>query len=352
MELWITNKNLNISKVATDIITEGDYRNVCRTLDFGIPLVQSDERTHGTTIEKGDTIQLTHNNVNLFSGIVWQIPQSTVGKELSVHCKGYGIYLKNEKFYKFNCMPEKAVEQIASDFNIELGHIEKTGVTVKRNFFGNSLYEIIMTMYNLANERKYMVLFDLNKLLIIEKGISISKPIKNGSNLLNLAYTDTLQDMTNKVFVYNKDNVLIDTLSDNNSIIKYGIFSKYLKTDEAYKSKANKLLKGESQTITVNVLGDTSYAVGKCVMLEEPYTKVKGKFYIDTDSHIFKNGQYTCKLTLNYKNLMDEKEVGSYEQAYQDKVNKEQGEKLIFHKWLGEDKNVNNKVSGVYHEIN
>lgn len=45
-------------------------------------------------------------------------------------------------------------------------------------------------------------------------------------------------------------------------------------------------------------------------MVKEPYTGLSGVFFIDGDSHTWKNGIYTNKLTLNFQNLMDEKESG------------------------------------------
>ncbi len=355
MELWLLSKNkeINLSKVVDEVSTEGNYANVCRTCNFGLPLSQSDIRTHLININVGDNIQLIHDNVNLFTGIVWNIPRQTSGKSIDISCKSYGIYLKkNSGFYKFNCTPESAVQQIAKDFNIELGQVATTGITVKRNFFGNSLYDIIMTMYSLANDKKYIALYDKNKLIIVEKGTLITKPIKSGYNLLTLSYNDTLENMTNRVYVYNKDNILIDTISNNTDITNYGILSNYVKADDSnYKEQANKLLNSLDQEIQVQCIGDTSYAVGKSVMLEEPYTKVKGRFYIDEDSHIFKNGIYTNKLALNFKNIMDEKEAGSYEQAYKSQSNKEVGENLIFKKWLNEggEKSGVYKTSSMYH---
>lgn len=44
-------------------------------------------------------------------------------------------------------------------------------------------------------------------------------------------------------------------------------------------------------------------------MLKSTHTKAVGLFYIDTDTHSWKNGSYEMTLTLNFQNLMDEKEV-------------------------------------------
>ena len=38
---------------------------------------------------------------------------------------------------------------------------------------------------------------------------------------------------------------------------------------------------------------------------------MSGLFWIDADAHTWKNGQYFCKLTLNFRNLLDETSAGS-----------------------------------------
>jgi hypothetical protein len=50
-------------------------------------------------------------------------------------------------------------------------------------------------------------------------------------------------------------------------------------------------------------------------VLREKYTGLYGVFYIDGDIHTWENGLYNNKLTLDFKKLMDEKEVGSLPNA-------------------------------------
>lgn len=69
------------------------------------------------------------------------------------------------------------------------------------------------------------------------------------------------------------------------------------------------------QTITVDCLGNTANTAGGSVVVREPYTGLYGLFYIDSDVHEWKRGQYYNKLTLNYKRMMDEQEAGSLPNA-------------------------------------
>lgn len=60
-----------------------------------------------------------------------------------------------------------------------------------------------------------------------------------------------------------------------------------------------------AQNINVTALGDERCITGDAMYLKEPTTGVTGVFYIDEDTHEWKNGLYTNRMTLNYQNLMD-----------------------------------------------
>ena len=82
-----------------------------------------------------------------------------------------------------------------------------------------------------------------------------------------------------------------------------------IKTSDTAEQQAKKLLadKGPTQKITVNTLGDIRCITGTVVELLEPHTGLVGEFYIDSDVHTWKRGQYYNKLTLNFKNIMSER---------------------------------------------
>ena len=58
-------------------------------------------------------------------------------------------------------------------------------------------------------------------------------------------------------------------------------------------------------------LGNIANVTGGTVVVHEPYTGVYGMFFIDSDTHTWKNGQYYNSLVLNFQNIMDEQEAGS-----------------------------------------
>lgn len=318
MKIYLINKTgtIDITEIVTSVTLSGEYRSCCRTIDFGIIKSQADLNTYTVPINLGDNLKLVEGNKTLFYGIVWTRDKGTDRNEINIHCKDFGIYLlKNKQSYKSSPItPQDMTRKVCKDFGIKTGKIAAVGKTIKRNFLGVDLYSIIMSSYTVASNKKYMCIFEEDKLNVVEKGIIECKALESEVNLLTTSVSESLDDMVNKVNVFNKENNLIKVFQNTKDIKKYGTIGEYIKVNddkEDYTLKANKILKGVEQKITVTNFGDVNYVTGKSVTVTEPYTGLKGKFYIDADEHNWKNGIYTNKLTLNFKNLMDEKESGS-----------------------------------------
>jgi hypothetical protein len=208
---------------------------------------------------------------------------------------------------------------LCSEFGIDTGTIATTGVKIKRNFPGCSLYKIIQTAYTLAAEetgKHYMIRFSGSKLCVIEKAKSDETMIiEGGKNLMSASVTESIRNMINQVAIYNSKDNLIGTQKDADAIKLYGLMQSYIKQadGEDVTKKAKKLINdnGVSQSITVNNIGNVAKITGNTVVIKEPYTGIYGLFFIDRDVHTWKLEQYYNKLTLNFRNIMDEQEAGS-----------------------------------------
>ena len=68
---------------------------------------------------------------------------------------------------------------------------------------------------------------------------------------------------------------------------------------------------GLQQNLTVETLGDIRLISGNAVKLRDTGSGVTGLFWIESDTHTWKNGQYYCKAKLNFRNLADDTISGS-----------------------------------------
>ena len=323
LKLSITSKSgtVDITQLVPTITLSGDYQQCARTLEFGILSSPTDGNLPAATCELGNAVTLREGENVLFSGTIFTRQKSTEGSTIDITCYDRGIYLKrNEAVYKFSGMtPEAITRRICADFSIPIGKLASTGVKINRNFVGVSLYRIIQTAYTMASNKtgkKYQIRFNGNELDIIEKGISKEATlITGGVNLISSSTTESIEDMINQVKIYNSKDKFVGYQDNSEAIRLYGLLQSILRQSENEDAvaEAKKMIaeNGVSQKITIENLGDISNLTGGSVVVQEPYTGVYGLFYIDSDVHTWKNGQYYNKLVINFQNLMSMEDAGA-----------------------------------------
>lgn len=322
-KLIITNGSenpLDIMPLIQSVTWSGNYQQCARVLEFSLVSSATDKKIPMVKCDLGNGVSFMQDNRELFSGFIFTRQKSTEGNLIDITCYDRGIYLKrNEASYKFTGMtPEAISKRICSDFGISVGNLANTGVKITRNFIGTSLYNIILTAYTLASEKtgeKYLIRFEGSKMSVVKRAVTDETlVIEGGSNLMSASVTESITEMVNQVRIYNSDDVLVGTQSDAEAIKLYGVMQSYMKQSDSEDAtaKAKKLIanNGVSQKITINNLGNIANITGGTVVVREPYTGLYGLFHIDNDIHTWKNGQYYNKLTVNFKAIMDEKDVG------------------------------------------
>ena len=309
------------AQLAPTVTWSGDYQQCARTLEFGLLSSPEDGGIPAVPCDLGNAVTLFQDSAELFQGYVFSRQKSTNGSTIDIGCFDRGVYLnRNEGSYKFtNTTPEAAAKKVAADFGIPVGEIAATGFSFSRNFLGVSLYNIIATGYSLASEKtgkKYHIGFRGGRLCVTEKRITDATLIlEGGSNLMDATMSESIENTVSQVAIYDRNDKLVKTVQNAEAVRLYGVMQNVLKQadGEDTASKAQKLLdeNGVEQKITVNNLGNAANLTGGTVVVREPYTGLYGLFYIDGDTHTWKNGLYLNKLVLNFKNIMDEQEAGS-----------------------------------------
>lgn len=323
----ILNESEDIIDIVGTISNEGEYRSCCRILDFTI-------LKDKIVIKIGDIVTFKVNSKIQFKGIITSKSISTDDQMLNISCKDFGIYLKkNYGTYKFkNINPRSITEKICKDFNIPYSKIFDLNTLITRNFINENLYNIIMTCYTLNSEKKFAIESVAGELQVVERGSLVEKYILE-DNLISVDATESIDNMINTVNIYNHEDKLIKTIQNENDRKIYGQFNDYLKLykdyEKDYTKEANKKLKSVEQKISVGCLGNYEFVTNKAIIVETPINNIKGKYYIDADTHKWQNGIYTNKLTLNFEAIMDEHEVGGLEKSieYKKTVSKKTGKK-------------------------
>lgn len=315
----------NATQLTAAITWAGSYTQCARTMDVSLAVSELDGILPSIPCELGAPATLRLDGLPAFSGYIFSRQRDSGSNTIEAGCCDRGIYLKrNQACYQFNGMtPEAIAQRICADFGIPVGVLAQTGVPVRRIFSGASLYQMIQTAYTLASVstgERYLIRFEGEALnVVVKKQSAETLVLRPGSNLITLTATDSIENMVNQVAIYNKNGSLAAVRTDEAAVALYGLMQGYLRQADGRdsESEARKILEdgGVSQKITATCMGNPKLISGNCVALQEPVTGLYGLCWIDSDTHTWKNGLYQTRLTLNFRNLMDEQEVGQLPNA-------------------------------------
>lgn len=331
LSLVLTNQSgsFALMPLVRQLTWSGDYRQGARKLSFDLissPYDQSatlPDLSPGKLpdLSPGSAVSFFQDEELLFSGMVVSREKATGGSSITVNCWDKGFYLlKNQGVYQFTAQtPDAIARRICADFGFAAGELAASTAAVTRNFIGVPLYRIIMTAYTLAAQqdgKDYQLRFEGEKLCVAEiKENDRTLVLEGGVNLQSASAADSIENTVTRAAIYDSDNRVVRTIQNEELVPLYGVLQRAVrqKDGEDAGAAAQKLLSdnGLAQTITVEALGNVGCVTGGTVAVKEPYTGLYGLFWITSDSHVWKDGQYYMKLSLSCKRLMDEQEAGS-----------------------------------------
>lgn len=313
--------SFDVMPLAKQVTWAGSYQQGARKLSFDLISSPYDQTVKAPDLSPGNAVSFFQDSALLFSGMIVSREKATGSSTITASCYDKGFYLlKNQGVYQFLAQTPAAIaRRVCSDFGIAVGTLAASSTAVTRNFIGVTLYKIIMTAYTLAAQqdgKAYQIRFFGDKLDVVEiKENDQTLILECGVNLQSASATDSIENTVTQVAVYNTDNKVVKTVRNEELIPLYGVIQRAVRQSDGEDAgaEAQKLLddNGLSQTITVENLGNVACITGNTVVVKEPYTGLYGLFWITSDSHVWKDGQYYNKLSLSYKRLMDEQEAGS-----------------------------------------
>lgn len=293
----------------------GSKERAARSLEFDLAVSQLDPGLPAVECPVGSVVSLWGDSgEGLFQGVAVSRTLDDSSLTMPVTAHDRGMYLAgNEATVKVRDeTAEGAVARICGQYGVSVGELAQTGVPLRRKFTGVSLWQIVTTLYTLASQttgRQYMARMEWDQLVVRERREDDeSLVIRPGSNLLTSSTTESMENMVNSVGIYDSDGQRITTVQEGEAVALYGLMERSLtqRTGTDAWAQARQLLEegGLERTITVSCLGDTRLTTGRTVVVRQPETGLSGVFWIDADTHMWKNSGYTVRLTLNLRNVM------------------------------------------------
>lgn len=320
---WIDklqNKTYDITEFVSSVTWGGSVSQASRSLEVSLVYSPFDKNIKDPSIKQGDRLKLYEDGKLLINAMVYT--RGRASEQGTITYTGYdelNRLLRSNGTYKFkNTTPERIVTIVCNDLKVNTGTIAETKVPIKKMLVdGESYYNIIMKAYTKAYQstgKKYMLFMYDEKLYVLEKGEVISGfYLEDDVNITASSYSESIENIVNKVKIYDDNGKQIGEVKNSDSIGLYGIFQDVYTKEEGVNSTtaANNMLSGIEKTASVEGIGNISCISGYGVKIKDSITGLTGKFWIDNDSHTWENGIHTMSLELTYKNLMDVQEDGT-----------------------------------------
>lgn len=305
----------DISGYCQTVTWSGQDTQVSRTCSFEIINAPNDKNVKDNIVTIGDIITLTEDENEIFRGEITNITKKDEIGTISVECKDYLNHLiRSNASYTFKKKtPQYITKKVCTDAGIVVGYLPDAKVTIPKMICNDwSMYKTIMRAWYKTfkqNGTRYKIKMLKNKLMVVPKGTIIQNyHLSRYVNLTSCERSESLDEMVNKVVIYDDKRKKIGVVTNDKSIKKYGVFQATYTKEENVNAKkhARNMLVGIQQEITATVINPPlECTAGNGVKVHDEETGLTGVYWIDEDTWTFENGNRTAELTLQFKNIMD-----------------------------------------------
>lgn len=301
----------DVTELVQTVSWSGSDKQTARELSASLA-VPRDGSVEPPALVEGASLTFRREGRALFTGPLVSATTGTDSSVVDLSALDNGRFLVgNEGWYQFKAVaPEAAAAAVCGDFGIPVASLAPGGATVSRKFPGEALDKIVRTMYALAaaqTGKRYLVRFTGEGALeVVEKPTSATLTIKSTMGVTN---TWDISKLQNSVAIRTDTGALVRRVEDGASIGLNGRLEHVIiqRSGEDAGAEAQAWLEdhGLQQSLTVETMGDPRLISGNAVILRDTGAGASGLFWIESDTHTWKNKQYFTKLKLNFRDLAD-----------------------------------------------
>lgn len=307
----------DVTELVQSVSWTGRIGQIARELRVAL-VVPRDGSVEPPSLEEGAGLCLQAKGETLFTGQILQCTTTTQNSIVDLTALDRGRFLAgNEGWFQFkDADAAGAAAKVCREFGIPTGAMASGG-TVTRKFAGVALDKIVSTIYTLAGEqtgKRYLPRFTGDgRLEVVEKPEAAAFEIVQTMSVTN---TWNISKLCNSVAIYTRDGKPVRRVENSasqtvNGRLEHAVIQAKGK-DAGAEAAAWLEDHGLQQNLTVEVLEPPLNLIcGEAVILRDTGSGVSGLFWVDADTHTWKNGQHFGKFTLNFRNIMGMASAGS-----------------------------------------
>jgi len=310
----------DISNACARIIWKGSASEASRSVDFDYINAPYDKTVNLPVIATGDYISLEDSGEGeIFFGQIFGVEKSS--QTGTITFTAYDMMkhlLESTGQYNFkNLTAETIASQVCADIQVPIRHLHPTGVNIASMICDKmKMYDIVMAAYTKAHK----ITGDKYFAMIYKRGLGVYKTewtvkgftLSEDSNIYASSISERMEDIKNKVLIFDDKGKQIGEVKDDGSIKKFGIFQEIYSKEEGIDptTGAKNLLKIKpTQAIKISAIGDINCLSCYFVEVKDTAAGLSGKYWIASDSHTFENGTHKMELELRFDSLMDTKDI-------------------------------------------
>ncbi len=310
----------DVTQLVEQIQWRGRKGSSSRTLK--VQVIDNNDCQHarsGIDVEQGQQCLFYYNGTELFRGIIMAQTQNNK-KKLTFTAYDNGIYLANNRdtFTYENKTASDIFRDCCSRFGLPMGEVAECTYKIpeliksKTTIF-DAIADALSLEFDATGIRHYVVSEKGNLKLLTRRENIVQWVVEAGQNLTTYTYTKSIEDIRTRVKMLSKEGTTIAEKSNAALEEKIGVFQDIEKSDESLSTaQINDLItnileeKGTPErTLNVEAIGITEVISGIGVYIIIPELEISQTFYVDEDTHTFKDNLHTMALKLNYANDLE-----------------------------------------------
>jgi hypothetical protein len=178
-----------------------------------------------------------------------------------------------------------------------------------------SLYDIIMAAYTKAHrvtgDKYFPMIYKRGFAVYACQWIVSGFVISEEDNLSEASIEESMDQIVNRVKIYDEKGNQIGEVQDNDSQKLYGTFQQIYtqeKDIDAMTAAKAMLAVTPTQKIKISCVGNPNCLSCYFVMVSDSTTGLKGRYWISSDKHTWENDTYMMELELMFDSIMTEVE--------------------------------------------
>ncbi len=310
----------DVTQLVEQIQWSGRKGSSSRTLK--VQLIDNNDCQHarsGIDVEQGQQCLFYYNGTELFRGIIMAQTQNNK-KKLTFTAYDNGIYLANNRdtFTYENKTASDIFRDCCTRFGLPMGEVAECTYKIpeliksKTTIF-DAIADALSLEFDATGIRHYVVSEKGNLKLLTRRENIVQWVVEAGQNLTTYTYKKSIEDIRTRVKMLSKEGTTIAEKSNAALEEKIGVFQDIEKPDESFSTaQINDLITSileekstPERTLNVEAIGITEVISGIGVYIIIPELEVSQTFYVDEDTHTFKDNLHTMALKLNYANDLE-----------------------------------------------